>query len=156
MREIVSGLMTGLLFGLGLCLSGMTNPAIVKRFLEIAGDWNPALIFVMAGGVAVTFLGYRFLVPKSRPLWAAGFSLPTATAIDAPLLGRRGDLRHRLGAGRLLPGPGGGVARFGPVRRVRCRCGNAGRHDSGAMDAERRLGYDEEPAWGQSPGRENA
>jgi uncharacterized protein len=86
MREIAAGLLTGLLFGLGLCLSGMTNPAVVQGFLDIAGDWNPALIFVMAGGVAVTFLGYRFLVPKSRPLWAAGFSLPTATAIDAPLL----------------------------------------------------------------------
>jgi hypothetical protein len=86
MREIAAGLITGLLFGLGLCLSGMTNPAVVQGFLDIAGDWNPALVFVMAAGVTVTFLGYRLLVPKSRPLWAANFSLPTATAIDAPLL----------------------------------------------------------------------
>jgi len=86
MREIASGLMTGLLFGLGLCLSGMTDPAVVQGFLDIAGDWNPALIFVMAGGVAVTFVGYRLAVPKSRPLWASAFSLPTAAAIDASLL----------------------------------------------------------------------
>jgi uncharacterized membrane protein YedE/YeeE len=106
MREIVSGVMTGLLFGLGLCLSGMTDPAVVQGFLDVAGDWNPALIFVMAGGVAVTFLGYRFLVPKTRPLWAGKFSLPTARAIDAPLL-----------AGAAIFGVGWGLAGYcpGPV-----------------------------------------
>jgi uncharacterized membrane protein YedE/YeeE len=86
MRAIAAALMTGLLFGFGLCLSGMSDPAVVQGFLDIAGNWNPALVFVMAGGVAVTFIGYRVLVPKSRPLWASSFSLPTATAVDAPLL----------------------------------------------------------------------
>lgn len=105
MREIASGLLAGLLFGLGLCLSGMTNPAIVQGFLDIAGDWNPALIFVMAGGVAVTFFGYRFLVPKSRPLWAAGFSLPTATAIDAPLLSGAAIFGIGWGLAGYCPGP---------------------------------------------------
>jgi uncharacterized membrane protein YedE/YeeE len=103
MREIAGGLMTGLLFGLGLCLSGMTDPAVVQGFLDIAGNWNPALIFVMAGGVAVTFLGYRLLVPKSRPLWAKEFSLPTARAIDAPLL-----------SGAALFGVGWGLAGYCP------------------------------------------
>jgi len=86
MRGTLAGLITGFLFGLGLCLSGMTSPAVIQGFLDVAGAWNPALIFVMAGGVAVTFLGYRFLVPKSRPLWAKQFSIPAATRIDAPLL----------------------------------------------------------------------
>lgn len=86
MRVTLAGLAAGFLFGLGLCLSGMTSPAVVQGFLDVAGAWNPTLIFVMAGGVAVTFLGYRFLVPKSRPLWATKFALPAATRIDAPLL----------------------------------------------------------------------
>ena len=105
MREIAVGLMTGLLFGLGLCLSGMTNPAIVQGFLDIAGDWNPALIFVMAGGVAVTFFGYRFVVPKSRPLWAPGFSLPSATAVDAPLLSGAALFGIGWGLAGYCPGP---------------------------------------------------
>src|SRR5580765_3990257 len=86
MRDIIAGLVTGFLFGLGLCLSGMTNPAVILGFLNLAGDWNPALVFVMAAGVTVTFLGYRLLVPKAKPLWAPRFSLPTTSAIDTPLL----------------------------------------------------------------------
>jgi len=105
MREIVAALLTGFLFGLGLCLSGMTSPAVVQGFLDIAGDWNPALLFVMAAGVAVTFIGYRVLVPKSRPLWASGFSLPTATAIDAPLLSGAAIFGVGWGLAGYCPGP---------------------------------------------------
>jgi hypothetical protein len=103
MREILPALVTGFLFGLGLCLSGMTSPDVVLGFLDIAGDWNPTLIFVMAGGVMVTFLGYRLLVPKSRPIWGAAFSLPAAKAIDVPLL-----------AGAALFGVGWGLAGYCP------------------------------------------
>ena len=105
MREVVAGLITGLLFGFGLCLSGMTNPAVVQGFLDIAGNWNPALVFVMAGGVVVTFLGYRLVVPKSRPLWASGFSLPAATAIDAPLLSGAAIFGMGWGLAGYCPGP---------------------------------------------------
>ncbi len=86
MREIAAALLTGFIFGLGLCLSSMTNPAVVQGFLDIAGAWNPTLAFVMAGGVAVTFVGYRMILPRNRPLWASKFSLPAATTIDAPLI----------------------------------------------------------------------
>ena len=103
MRGTLAGLIAGLLFGLGLCLSGMTSPAVVQGFLDVAGAWNPALLFVMAGGVAVTFLGYHFLVPKSKPLWASRFSLPTATRIDTPLL-----------AGAAIFGVGWGLAGYCP------------------------------------------
>ena len=105
MREVLGGLITGLLFGLGLCLSGMTNPAVVQGFLDIAGDWNPALIFVMAGGVVVTVFGYRLLVPKARPLWASGFSLPAAPAIDAPLLSGAAIFGVGWGLAGYCPGP---------------------------------------------------
>ena len=103
MRDIVAGLLTGLLFGLGLCLAGMTNPVVILGFLDLAGDWNPALVFVMAAGVTVTFLGYRSLVPKAKPLWAPRFSLPTATSIDVPLL-----------AGAAIFGVGWGLAGYCP------------------------------------------
>jgi len=105
MREIMAGLLTGLLFGLGLCLSGMTSPAIVQGFLDIAGDWNPTLIFVMAGGVVVTFLGYRLVVPKTRPLWASAFLLPSAKAIDAPLISGAAIFGVGWGLAGYCPGP---------------------------------------------------
>jgi uncharacterized membrane protein YedE/YeeE len=105
MRDIAAGLITGLLFGFGLCLSGMTNPAVVLGFLDLAGDWNPSLLFVMAAGVTVTFLGYRLLVPKTRPLWASAFSLPTATTIDAPLLSGAAIFGVGWGLAGYCPGP---------------------------------------------------
>jgi len=78
---------------------------VIQGFLDIAGAWNPALIFVMAGGVAVTFLGYRFLVPKSRPLWASNFVLPKATRIDAPLLAGAAIFGIGWGLAGYCPGP---------------------------------------------------
>jgi uncharacterized membrane protein YedE/YeeE len=105
MRDIIAGLLTGFLFGLGLCLAGMTNPAIIIGFLDVAGNWNPALVFVMAAGVTVTFLGYRLLVPKSKPLWAPRFSLPTVTAIDAPLLMGAAIFGVGWGLAGYCPGP---------------------------------------------------
>jgi uncharacterized protein len=102
-RDILAGLLTGFLFGLGLCLSGMANPAVIIGFLDLAGDWNPALLFVMAGGVVVTFLGYRMMFARGRPLWALSFQLPSATAIDAPLL-----------SGAVLFGIGWGMAGYCP------------------------------------------
>jgi uncharacterized membrane protein YedE/YeeE len=105
MRGTLAGMISGFLFGLGLCLSGMTSPAVIQGFLDIAGAWNPALIFVMAGGVAVTFLGYRFLVPKSRPLWANQFTLPKATRIDTPLLAGAAIFGIGWGLAGYCPGP---------------------------------------------------
>jgi uncharacterized membrane protein YedE/YeeE len=105
MRDIIAGLIAGFLFGFGLCLSGMTNPAVILGFLDIAGDWNPALVFVMAAGVTVTCLGYRFLVPKAKPLWAPRFSLPTARAIDVPLLCGAAIFGVGWGLAGYCPGP---------------------------------------------------
>jgi hypothetical protein len=86
MRDTLAGVITGLVFGFGLYLSSMTDPAVVQGFLDLTGDWNPTLIFVMAGGVMVTLIGYRIVLGQARPLWSESFRLPTATAIDAPLL----------------------------------------------------------------------
>jgi len=105
MRAVIAGLLAGLLFGLGLCVSSMTDPAVILGFLDVAGDWNPTLLFVMAAGVAVTFLGYRLLVPKTRPLWAKRFSLPGANPIDTPLLSGAAIFGIGWGLAGYCPGP---------------------------------------------------
>ena len=105
MREILAALVTGFIFGLGLCISSMSDPAVVQGFLDIAGDWNPTLMFVMAGGVVITFIGYRFVLAKGRPLFADKFSLPAATAIDAPLLSGAAIFGIGWGLAGYCPGP---------------------------------------------------
>ncbi|MDB5651284.1 MAG: hypothetical protein JWL62_2804 [Hyphomicrobiales bacterium] len=80
----------GLFFGLGLIVAGMSNPAKVQNFLDFAaigtGGWDASLAFVMAGAVAVTAAGYRLVLRRTKPLFAAGFLLPRASAIDARLM----------------------------------------------------------------------
>jgi hypothetical protein len=105
MREMIAGLSTGFIFGLGLCLSRMTDPAIVQGFLDLAGAWDPTLAFVMAGGVAVTFVGYRFVLRRPQPLWAAKFPIASAAAIDAPLLSGAAIFGVGWGLAGYCPGP---------------------------------------------------
>jgi len=105
MGEIAAGLITGFVFGLGLCLSGMADPSVVLGFLDLAGDWNPALLFVMAGGVTVTFIGYRIVFGRGRPLWSKSFQLPSATAIDAPLVSGAAVFGIGWGLAGYCPGP---------------------------------------------------
>ena len=82
----LAGLACGLLFGVGLALSGMTDPRVVTGFLDVAGAWNPALLLVMGGAVPVTMIGYRLAFRRRRPLLAEAFTLPTARSVDGPLL----------------------------------------------------------------------
>ncbi len=103
MREAFAGLIAGLVFGIGLAVSGMTDPAVVLGFLDVAGDWTPQLAFVMAAGVPVAFIGYRLAWRRAVPLCAPEFNLPTATRIDAKLL-----------AGAALFGAGWGLAGYCP------------------------------------------
>ncbi len=80
----------GLIFGLGLLLSGMSNPAKVLNFLDLggigAGTWDPSLAFVMAGAVAVTFAGFNFVLKRSQPLFSETFHLPTKSEIDRRII----------------------------------------------------------------------
>ena len=85
MRNAVN-FVAGLMFGLGLLISGMANPAKVQNFLDLAGNFDPSLIFVMAGAVAVTFLGYRLVLRRPKPLLAERFYLPAASIINGRLL----------------------------------------------------------------------
>ena len=81
-----AALVCGLVFGLGLAVSGMMSPAKVIGFLDVAGDWDPTLAFVMVGALLVAVPAYRFIPKRGRPLLEEGFSLPKGQAIDAPLV----------------------------------------------------------------------
>lgn len=84
--SLVINLAAGLIFGIGLVISGMANPAKVLNFLDVAGSWDPSLAFVMLGAIAVTATGYRFVLRRPKPLLDPGFHLPVRSEIDRPLV----------------------------------------------------------------------
>ncbi|MEM9603372.1 MAG: DUF6691 family protein [Pseudomonadota bacterium] len=101
----VAAAFAGLVFGFGLLLSGMANPAKVLNFLDIAGPWDPSLLFVMGGAIAVVLPGYRLLRRREAPLFSAAFQWPTASAIDRRLLGGAALFGIGWGLGGFCPGP---------------------------------------------------
>jgi uncharacterized membrane protein YedE/YeeE len=102
MRIIITYLI-GLIFGVGISISGMANPAKVINFFDVAGTWDPSLAFVMGGAVIVTFFGYRFVLKRPAPTMADVFQVPTRRDLDLPLIG-----------GSAVFGIGWGVAGFCP------------------------------------------
>jgi uncharacterized membrane protein YedE/YeeE len=102
---IVVHAIAGLIFGIGLVISGMANPAKVQNFLDLFGTFDPSLAFVMAAAVVVTFLGYRFAFSRPAPLAAETFQVPTKTDIDARLLIGAGLFGVGWGLGGYCPGP---------------------------------------------------
>jgi uncharacterized membrane protein YedE/YeeE len=84
--RILAGLGCGLVFGLGLAVSGMMNPAKVIGFLDVAGNWDPTLAFVMGGALLVAAPAYRLILGRGRPVLDGGFSLPTRKGLDRPLI----------------------------------------------------------------------
>lgn len=106
MAQLIIALFAGLLFGLGLIVSGMTNPAKVQNFLDLFGTWDPSLAFVMGGGLAVNALGYWLIVKKrSAPVFAGAFSLPSRTDLDRDLLVGAGLFGIGWGLVGFCPGP---------------------------------------------------
>jgi len=103
--KILVALLSGLLFGFGLSLGGMTQPAVVLGFLDIFGQWDPRLVFVMAGAVLTAALGYRVLLRRPRPLLAERFSWPTGRRIDARLIGGAALFGIGWGIAGYCPGP---------------------------------------------------
>jgi uncharacterized membrane protein YedE/YeeE len=85
-QRILAALGCGFVFGLGLAISGMMNPAKVIGFLDVAGNWDPTLAFVMGGALLVVVPAYRVILGRRRPVLDGGFSLPTRTELDAPLI----------------------------------------------------------------------
>ncbi|TYC79811.1 YeeE/YedE family protein [Stappia sp. BW2] len=85
--KLLSAFAIGLLFGCGILISGMGDPAKVLNFFDVAGTWDPSLAFVMGGALLVTAIGYRLVFRMHTPLLAQGFTLPTTTDLDAKLIG---------------------------------------------------------------------
>ncbi len=100
---LISSFIAGLLFGLGLILSGMTDPAKVIGFLDITGAWNPSLAFVMAGAVLVSYFAFRVAGKRSKTILSQQILLPTKKEIDA-----------RLILGSIIFGVGWGLAGYCP------------------------------------------
>jgi len=86
MKIILASLLTGVLFGVGLALSQMTNPDKVIAFLDLAGNWDPSLFFVMLGALTVTMICFRLILRRSQPVLGQKFYLPMKKDIDKPLL----------------------------------------------------------------------
>ena len=101
----LSALFIGLLFGLGLIVSGMVNPAKVLGFLDIFGKWDASLAFVMGGAVIVTFFGYRWIGPAGKPWFDTKFRFPTASLIDTRLVAGSAVFGVGWGLVGLCPGP---------------------------------------------------
>lgn len=101
--RVLMALMVGLLFGLGLILSGMSDPAKVLGFLDLAGSWDPSLAFVMGGAVLVGSLVFPFATKRSKSILGDAMRIPTATQID-----------RRLVLGGLTFGIGWGMAGYCP------------------------------------------
>ena len=102
---LIFSLLAGVIFGAGLSLSDMVNPARVSNFLDFAGNWDPTLIFVMAGGLSVTTLGYRFIFRRNSPLVDEKFHLPTRRQVDLPLVGGAALFGVGWGLAGICPGP---------------------------------------------------
>lgn len=101
--KLVWTFLTGLVFGTGIALSGMIDPAKVINFFDLAGSWDPSLAFVMAGALIVTFIGYRRVWRRKHPVFESAFQIPTSRVIDRNLV-----------AGSALFGIGWGIAGFCP------------------------------------------
>jgi uncharacterized protein len=100
---VLTSLLAGLVFGLGLILSGMADPGKVLGFLDLAGPWDPSLALVMVGAIAVGLVAFAIAKRRAKSLLGLDFKLPTARHIDRRLVG-----------GSLLFGVGWGVAGFCP------------------------------------------
>ena len=97
--------LSGLVFAIGLGVSGMTQPAKIVGFLDFTGAWDPSLLGVMGGAVVVNFVLYRLIFKRPTPLFGSSFSLPTRRDIDARLLLGAALFGAGWGLGGFCPGP---------------------------------------------------
>jgi uncharacterized membrane protein YedE/YeeE len=110
-KIVLSALLAGAIFGVGLALSGMVDPNKVVGFLDITGNWDPSLMFVLGGAVITTTLAYRYIFAQGKPLFADDFHVPTLLEIDPKLL--TGAALFGIGWGLIGYCPGPAVASIG-------------------------------------------
>lgn len=104
-RKLLPPVISGTLFGAGLTLSGMTDPARVRGFLDVFGQWDPTLAFVMGGAVIVMAIAWRIQSRMKRPLFSEKFSLPDRRDFDARLIAGSALFGVGWGIAGLCPGP---------------------------------------------------
>jgi uncharacterized membrane protein YedE/YeeE len=117
MKVLITALLAGILFGAGLIVAGMTNPMKVVNFLDVVGPWDPSLALVMGGAFVTTFIGYRLVQRRPRPLFDDRFhSPPPSTDITRSLV--VGSVLFGIGWGLsgLCPGPAIAVATMAPLQ----------------------------------------
>ena len=102
--QVAAALLCGALFGAGLAVGGMTDPGRILAFLDVLGAWDPTLLFVMGGALAVTLPGYAWAM-RGRPVLEASFDLPATRAIDARLVGGASLFGIGWGLVGYCPGP---------------------------------------------------
>ncbi|WP_265570924.1 DUF6691 family protein [Sphingomicrobium nitratireducens] len=105
-RRVLPPLLSGILFGAGLHLGGMTDPARVRGFLDLFGDWDPTLAFVMGGALVVMAIAWRFRERMEKPVFGDKWWIPTKTDLDPRLVGGAAIFGIGWGVAGLCPGPG--------------------------------------------------
>jgi hypothetical protein len=115
MKAAIVALLCGALFGVGLAIARMTDPTVVLGFLDVFGDFDPTLAFVLIGAAATTVVAFHFVLRRRRPIIAAEFQLPATRAIDVPLVLGAAIFGIGWGLAGYCPGPalvaaGGGAA----------------------------------------------
>lgn len=111
MSRVLFALIIGMIFGSGIAISGMANPAKIMNFFDIAGTWDPSLAFVMGGALIVTAIGYKIVLKRSAPVFDRMFYLPTRRDLDKPLL--IGSAIFGIGWGITGFCPGGAIPALG-------------------------------------------
>ncbi|GAN46048.1 putative membrane protein YedE/YeeE [Methylobacterium sp. PvP062] len=118
MAKTASAFAVGLLFGLGLLVSGMADPAKVLAFLDVTGRWDPSLALVMAGAVAISAAGYRLARRRGRPLLAPRLDVPTRRDLDGRLFAGAAIFGLGWGLAGLCPGPALTILTVAPAEAV--------------------------------------
>src|SRR5690606_1932947 len=117
-RKLVPPLASGFLFGMGLTVSGMTDPQRVRGFLDVFGDWDPTLAFVMGGAVLVMALAWRVQARMAKPVFGEKFSLPDRSDLDPRLLAGAALFGTGWGVAGLCPGPAVASLALSPVHAI--------------------------------------
>jgi uncharacterized membrane protein YedE/YeeE len=115
MRQSIISLLSGALFGAGLAISGMMDPKRVRGFLDIAGEWDPTLAFVMGGAILVMAAAWLMQKRLSKPVFAGTFNLPATQLIDRKLTGGAVLFGVGWGLAGLCPGPAFGALIIEPI-----------------------------------------
>ncbi|MFK7869840.1 MAG: DUF6691 family protein [Roseobacter sp.] len=112
--KLIATYLVGVIFGVGISISGMANPSKVLNFFDVFGVWDPSLIFVMGGALVTTFIGYKMVFGRAAPVFGRDFARPTSSSIDARLVG--GSAVFGIGWGIAGFCPGGALPALGTGR----------------------------------------